>query len=58
MIFRPIAMPAGLVPRPWALQAAHAAQYPDPQYTDLRAQLAAFHGVAVERMLMAAAAAS
>jgi histidinol-phosphate aminotransferase len=31
-----------------ALQAAHAAQYPDPQYTDLRAQLAAFHGVAVD----------
>ncbi|MDR2325038.1 MAG: aminotransferase class I/II-fold pyridoxal phosphate-dependent enzyme [Acidovorax sp.] len=34
------------------LQAAHAAQYPDPLYTDLRAQLAEFHGVAVERLLI------
>ncbi|MGW8421131.1 MULTISPECIES: aminotransferase class I/II-fold pyridoxal phosphate-dependent enzyme [Comamonas] len=35
-----------------ALQAAHIAQYPDPQYGALRAQLAAFHGVAVERILI------
>ena len=35
-----------------ALQAAHVAQYPDPHYTDLRAQLAHFHGVAVERILI------
>ncbi|MCO8249829.1 aminotransferase class I/II-fold pyridoxal phosphate-dependent enzyme [Comamonas thiooxydans] len=35
-----------------ALQAAHVAQYPDPQYGALRAQLAAFHGVAVERILI------
>ena len=35
-----------------ALQAAHVAQYPDPQYTDLRAQLAAFHGVAVDRIVI------
>jgi histidinol-phosphate aminotransferase len=35
-----------------ALQAAHGAQYPDPLYTDLRAQLAEFHGVALERLLI------
>ena len=35
-----------------ALRAAHVAQYPDPHYTDLRAQLAAFHGVAVQRILI------
>lgn len=35
-----------------ALQVAHVAQYPDPHYTDLRAQLAAFHGVAVERVVI------
>ena len=35
-----------------ALQAAHVAQYPDPHYTDLRAQLAAFHGVDVARLLV------
>ena len=35
-----------------ALRAAHVAQYPDPLYTDLRAQLAAFHGVAVQRILI------
>ncbi|WP_043004133.1 aminotransferase class I/II-fold pyridoxal phosphate-dependent enzyme [Comamonas testosteroni] len=35
-----------------ALQAAHVAQYPDPQYRALRAQLAAFHGVVVERILI------
>ncbi|MDH1703895.1 aminotransferase class I/II-fold pyridoxal phosphate-dependent enzyme [Comamonas terrigena] len=35
-----------------ALQSAHVAQYPDPLYTDLRAQLAAFHGVALARVLV------
>ena len=35
-----------------ALQAAHVAQYPDPHYTDLRAQLAAFHGVDAERIIV------
>ena len=35
-----------------ALQAAHVAQYPDPHYTMLRQQLAAFHGVALERILI------
>lgn len=35
-----------------ALQAAHVAQYPDPHYTDLRVQLAAFHGVALQRILI------
>lgn len=35
-----------------ALQAAHTAQYPDPHYTDLRAQLAAFHGVAQSRIVI------
>ncbi|MGL6203454.1 MAG: aminotransferase class I/II-fold pyridoxal phosphate-dependent enzyme, partial [Giesbergeria sp.] len=28
-----------------AVQQADATRYPDPAYTDLRAQLAAFHGV-------------
>lgn len=36
-----------------ALQAAHVAQYPDPAYTELRAQLAALHGVDAQRVLMA-----
>lgn len=35
-----------------ALQAAHVAQYPDPLYTALRAQLAAFHGVGTERIVI------
>ena len=35
-----------------ALQAAHMAQYPDPHYTELSAQLAAFHGVAVARIVI------
>ena len=35
-----------------ALQAAHVAQYPDPLYTALRAQLADFHGVAAERIVI------
>ena len=35
-----------------ALQAAHVAQYPDPHYLQLQAQLAAFHGVAVERIVI------
>lgn len=33
-----------------ALQAAHAAQYPDPLYTRLRARLAAFHAVEPRRI--------
>lgn len=36
------------------LQAAHVAQYPDPHYTELREQLAAFHGVALQRIVMGA----
>lgn len=39
-----------------AVQAADARHYPDPRYTALRAQLAAFHGVALERVLLAASA--
>lgn len=35
-----------------ALQAAHAAQYPDPFYTHLRARLAAFHAVEGRRILV------
>ncbi len=46
-------------PCPQALHAvslADASRYPDPRYTDLRQQLAAFHGVAVGRMVLAASA--
>jgi histidinol-phosphate aminotransferase len=39
-----------------ALQRAHAAQYPDPHYTVLRERLAAFHGVAAARIVVAASA--
>ena len=39
-----------------AMAAAHVAQYPDPLYTDLRAQLAALHGVAVRRVVVAGSA--
>lgn len=39
-----------------AVQAADASRYPDPRYTALRAQLAAFHGVAPEHLLLAASA--
>ncbi len=39
-----------------AVQAADASRYPDPQYTALRAQLAAFHGVDAARVLLAASA--
>lgn len=35
-----------------ALQSAHLAQYPDPHYTALRLQLAAFHAVAPERLVI------
>ena len=35
-----------------ALQAAHVAQYPDPHYTELRAQLAKFHGVDTQRIVI------
>jgi histidinol-phosphate aminotransferase len=39
-----------------ALQQADASRYPDPQYTALCAQLAAFHGVAVARIVLAGSA--
>ncbi len=39
-----------------AVQQADATRYPDPAYTALRAQLAAFHGVAPERIVLAASA--
>lgn len=46
-------------PCPTALAAVHQADaqhYPDPAYTGLRAALAAFHGVAIERIVVAASA--
>jgi len=39
-----------------AVQAADATRYPDPAYTTLRQKLAAFHGVAPERLLVAGSA--
>lgn len=39
-----------------ALSQAHAAQYPDPHYTALRARLADLHGVQAERIVIAASA--
>jgi len=39
-----------------AVQAADATRYPDPAATRLRAALAAFHGIAVERIVPAASA--
>lgn len=39
-----------------AVQQADATRYPDPCYTGLRARLAAFHGVAPERIAVAASA--
>ena len=39
-----------------AVQLADAMRYPDPRYTELRAQLAAFHGVEVGRILLAGSA--
>ena len=39
-----------------ALQQADHRHYPDPAYTALSARLAAFHGVAVERVVLAASA--
>ena len=39
-----------------ALQQADARHYPDPAYAVLREQLAAFHGVATERIVLAASA--
>lgn len=39
-----------------ALQAADAVRYPDPAYTALRERLGAFHGVAQERIVIAASA--
>jgi histidinol-phosphate aminotransferase len=38
------------------VQAADAVHYPDPAYTALRQRLAAFHGVALERVLLAGSA--
>ncbi len=47
----------GPCPQAWAaVQAANATRYPDPAYTDLRAQLATWHGVAPERVLLATSA--
>lgn len=46
-------------PAPQALEMlarAHAAQYPDPQYTVLREQLGDFHGVQATRIVVAASA--
>ena len=46
-------------PCPAAVQAlaqVDASRYPDPHYTALRLQLAAFHGVAAERVLLAGSA--
>lgn len=39
-----------------AIQQADASQYPDASYTALRLQLAAFHGVDVQRVVLAASA--
>lgn len=39
-----------------AVQAADATRYPDAAYTELRVQLAAWHGVAPERVLLAGSA--
>ena len=39
-----------------AVQQADATRYPDPAYTALRAQLAAFHGVVPSRIVLAASA--
>lgn len=47
----------GCGPCPQALAAvrgADATRYPDPAYTELRAALAAFHGVGVQRLVLAA----
>jgi histidinol-phosphate aminotransferase len=37
-----------------AVRGADPTRYPDPAYTELRASLAAFHGVAVQRIVLAA----
>lgn len=39
-----------------ALREADSTRYPDPQYTELRQRLGALHGVAAERIVMAASA--
>jgi len=47
----------GPCPMAWvAVQQADASRYPDASYTSLRAQLAAFHDVEVQRVLLAASA--
>ena len=49
--------PAGPCPQALAaVQAADATRYPDPAYTRLRAALAAFHGVASGRIVLAGSA--
>ncbi len=39
-----------------AVKAAHCQAYPDPAYTELRAELAAWHGVSAERIVLAGSA--
>ena len=39
-----------------ALRQSDFTHYPDPAYTALRAQIATFHGVAVQRVVLAASA--
>lgn len=39
-----------------ALAAAHVAQYPDPQYTALRARIAGFHGLCPQRVVIGGSA--
>src|SRR6185436_202153 len=43
-------------PAPLAWEAVDASRYPDPSYTDLRAALAAHHGVTSGRIVIAASA--
>jgi histidinol-phosphate aminotransferase len=55
--FSTCAHPLGPCPGAWqAVQAADARHYPDPESTALRQRLAAHHGVAPERVLVAASA--
>ena len=55
--FSTCANPLGTCPGAWqAVQAADPRRYPDPHSTALRLRLAAHHGVAPERVLLAASA--
>lgn len=55
--FSTCANPLGPCPGAWqAVQAADPRRYPDPHSTSLRLRLAAHHGVAPERVLLAASA--